>query len=507
MCALSCGSLTLQKEIHPGCWVGPVEAVCKSNRILTRSPYPHPECYGAFVHKNCVCNELIALRGRVVGKVPTPLPESVNEVRGVLHSFTHQCKTTKTLTREEVVAKYHGAKKARYENARLSLLQREVTRTDAIVSGFVKDEKLNPLSKQNPDPRMIQCRNARYNIELACFLRPIEHEVYRLKRNGRRVMGKGLDQTARAALIQEKWEAFRNPRCLSIDASRFDQHVDISYLKLEHWFYTRLNGDPEFKKLLKMQERNMGFTSQGIPYKTVGKRMSGDMNTASGNCVLMFAMLTNAMRRLGINRWDCAVDGDDTLIFVEADDYNQLNNGLTGEFLRMGHEIKLEGNWSTLEGITWCQGKMTWCSGSYRLIKPWNKFLSVLTAGCRHWHEPSVRKDIAYTVGECIMCEYWGVPIIQEYCAMLMRAGGTTMKDKWSVIYYVYADALGLSRHDPTDIDAETRESFARVWSMPVDEQLLLEEQIRKSELPMGSVTWVPLEHDGFWCDGYSDPL
>lgn len=449
---------------------------------------------------------MVALRGRVVGQVPVPEPASVNEVRGVLHSFTHQCRPTKILTREEVVSKYSGPKRTRYENAKASLENRDVTRVDAIISGFIKDEKLSPLSKENPDPRMIQCRSARYNIELAKHLRPIEHEVYRLRRNGRPVMGKGLDQTQRAAMIVEKWNTFKSPRCLSIDASRFDQHVDLSFLRLEHWFYRRLNSDPEFASLLKMQERNLGFTSRGIPYRTVGKRMSGDMNTASGNCLLMFAMLTNAMRRLNIHRWDCAVDGDDTLIFVESDSYPILFAGLAGEFLRMGHEIKLEGNWSTLEGITWCQGKLTWCTGSYRLVKPWNKFLSVLTAGCRHWQDLPVRKDIAYTVGECIMCEYWGVPIIQEYCRMLMRAGGSIMKDKWSVIYFVYADALGLKRHEPTDIDAETRESFARVWDMPVDEQLLLEKAIQNYELPMGPATWIPLEHCGFWCDGYADP-
>lgn len=463
---------------------------------------PIPGLYGLYVHNNCACNEYIALRGRVVGEVPRPSAGGVARVWEEMKRLRWQCKATNEMDGMKFVSKYSGPKRTKYENALKTLGERPIVRGDAVVSGFVKPEKTNPL-KENPDPRLIQCRSPRYNIGLGRFLRPIEHQIYRLKRNGRFVMGKCLTNVERGRMIQDKWASFRRPICIAIDASRFDQHVDIEMLKLEHRFYLSVNHDEEFKRLLKMQERNLGFTQQGIAYKTTGKRMSGDMNTASGNCLLMFAMLNACMRRLGMNRWDCAVDGDDTLIFFEAEDTDRME-GLVAEFLDLGHEIKLEGRHTELDGITWCQGKLTWIGGEYRMIKSWEKLLSTICGGVRHWADEHIRGDLAFTIGQCLLYDYAGVPIVEKFCTRLLAAGKKMIADKEALEIYNKVRALGLLGSGvELGVEHSSRIGFEKVWGVTIDEQLLIEQALDRWSVPAGSPVDKEAEHDGRWLSDY----
>jgi len=370
------------------------------------------------------------------------------------------------------------------------------------VKGFVKAEKTDP-EKSNPDPRMIQCRSPRYNIGLGRFLRPIEHQIYRLKRNGRMVMGKCLTNTERGDMIEAKWATFKKPVCIAIDASRFDQHVDIAMLRLEHRFYLSVNPDEEFKRLLKMQERNLGFTQQGIVYKTLGHRMSGDMNTASGNCLLMFAMLNACMRNMGMNRWDCAVDGDDTLIFFEEEDSVRME-ALVAEFLLLGHEIKLEGRHTTLDGICWCQGRLTKIGQGYRLIKNWRKLLSTICGGVRHWADEHIRGDLAYTIGQCLLYDYAGVPIVEKFCLRLLAAGSKMIADKEALEIFNKVRAMGLLGKDVVvGVEPESRIGFEKAWGISPDEQVLIEQELDSWSVPEGSPEIMESEHDGAWLANY----
>jgi len=73
-------------------------------------------------------------------------------------------------TRAQVVASFKDKRGPRYARAAESLNTRELCfRSDAKVSAFIKSEKFSPADKVNPDPRMIQARGVRYNLELATF--------------------------------------------------------------------------------------------------------------------------------------------------------------------------------------------------------------------------------------------------------------------------------------------------------------------------------------------------
>jgi hypothetical protein len=83
------------------------------------------------------------------------------------------------------------------------------TSKDARVKAFVKGEKWAKYKVFKP--RVIMGRDPRYNLELATYLRPIEHAFYAQFRGwGRqfytrtRLVGKGLNPCQRALLIKRR---------------------------------------------------------------------------------------------------------------------------------------------------------------------------------------------------------------------------------------------------------------------------------------------------------------
>ncbi len=109
---------------------------------------------------------------------------------------------------------------------------------------------------------------------------------------------KGMDVRTVAKVLREKWDMFPNPVAIGLDASRFDQHVSVPALEFEHSVYLSCFKQKKHRerlaKLLKLQLENhcTGYAEDGvIKYTTTGTRMSGDMNTSLGNCVLMCSLI------------------------------------------------------------------------------------------------------------------------------------------------------------------------------------------------------------------------
>jgi hypothetical protein len=79
--------------------------------------------------------------------------------------------------------------------------------------------------------------------------------------------------------------------------------VSNAHLEMERSIYLTANSDPEFKRLLLMQRKNKGFSSLGLVYMVAARRMSGDMNTAIGNVVIMLAMMIGFCRHMLSIKW------------------------------------------------------------------------------------------------------------------------------------------------------------------------------------------------------------
>lgn len=390
---------------------------------------PLPGAFPTAVHANCVCNEYVSLRNRVIMEVPLMTQEAYRSLLPIARSLG------RWLGRHEPLdggwyTSYSGRKRDRYVQARASLDVVSYRRQDNMVMAFVKSEKLEDGTK---DPRMIQCRTPRFSYLLGNYLKPLEHKLYcvqgtreleRFLPSGR-LIAKGLDSRSRATLLKAKMEEVGECVVYSMDCSRFDAHVGQLALRLEHLVYQMCYpGHKLLQQLLQGQLVNRGVTAGGLKYTCPGGRMSGDMNTALGNCIIMIIMLAGAMRRMGFKprEWQCLDDGDDCLLIVHARDEDRLEN-LVPIFRTYGHVLKLENRATNLHQVTFCQSRVVECADGLKFVQSPQRTLSRGMCSVSKFRGADISKFLR-TLATCELSISMGVPILQEYALTMMRSAG-----------------------------------------------------------------------------------
>lgn len=445
-----------------------------------------------FAHHDCLCNQLTAISNRVCGVVPQPRPDAIRRLMTYARLLGKSLGFYGESTTEEFLSHYSGPKYRRYQEAAEDVAFLGLSRKDAQVKMFIKCEKIYYTSdKPNPDPRAIQFRDPKYAVAFGKYLKPLERRIYALRGNRlnklppTRIIGKGLNQRDRALLLVEKMDRFRNPLVLSLDMSRFDQHVSHELLQCEHAVYRAMNSDPEFSRLLDWQLRNTVVTTKGIKYVTRGKRMSGDMNTAVGNCLISVMMIAELMGRLGCP-WDALDDGDDLLLIIEQDMRETVYPLLEPHFLDLGMELKVEGEATCVEQVEWCQGHPVNVDGRWVFIRNPKKVLSGALVSNKwiQMKSESSKRALANTIGLCELILNHGVPVLQAFALAIMRNANT---DKQILLlkseqlgYRVYKE-IGKSRagkipkYQPLPIADSTRLSFAKAFGISIDQQMWYE--------------------------------
>lgn len=436
-----------------------------------------------YVHNNCRCNEIIALRNRVLFDCPQPTKQAMRQCRIIARLIADWLPPLAKMDGEWVEA-YSGRKRRKYQEAGLDLAISPLRRSDSYISAFIKAEKIFELK----DPRMIQARTARYNYALANYLKPIEHHLYNIKGTGRlrtilppgRLIAKGLNMERRARMIQQKMERFKEPLVLSLDASRFDAHV-TGMLEVEHTIYKRYWQDPFLQKILDWQVRNRGRTSTGVRYTLRGSRMSGDMNTALGNCLISIIMLANIMRRKKFkpHQWDMLCDGDDVLLFMEKSQRTRLDD-LHQHYLEHGFQIKLENETDNYHNVIFCQSSPIQTIEGPKMVASPRRVLSRSLVGVKHWAEPKFVPKYLALIGYCELALNMGVPILQEF-ALTVLSWGSTLPRKVQFSGRVIK-ALREERQreiKPLPITPEARDSFDQATGIPVEEQRACEAALR----------------------------
>lgn len=434
-----------------------------------------------YVQNDCQHNQYLAACNRVACEWPVPHQDAIEGVHKVLRYLTDRMARYSPVPFEIWGAKYTGMKRQRYLRAVDSLYERPLTKKDSRIQAFVKLEKLTDPAK---DPRMIQARGARFNVVLGNYLKSFEHDLYHLRgsRNSRyfpsgRLIVKGMNNAARAALIEKHWYSLKKPVQLSLDCSRFDGHVHLSSLKLEHKFYmTLMNHPKELQRLLAWQCNNVCFTKSGLVYKVEGRRMSGDMNTALGNCVLMVLMMAYAMDRLGLKPtdWRMADDGDDCCIMVEEEHSELVQNGLRDIFLELGHNLKVEGVARELERVTLCSGRPIRIGGVRTMILHPARAIGKSRVGIKT-RDPKFLRDYVHTVGVCQLALYSGVPVLQAHALALKRASNKMLRDVPGAYLYRLAFMERPDLVGATPVTDEARLDFAVAFGIDVESQIEIE--------------------------------
>jgi len=377
-----------------------------------------------------------------------------------------------------------------YQEAVESLRSRCVERRDAGVKTFTKAEKINFSSKPDPAPRVIQPRDPRYNVEVGRYLKPMERVVYKAigKVWGDVTVAKGLNAEQRGKLVHDKWREFRVPVAVGLDASRFDQHVGVPPLRFEHDVYKLMNSDPELDRLLSWQLRTKGKARAKdgyCRYEVEGCRMSGDMNTALGNCLLMSAMVYAYSKTRGV-KTKLINDGDDCVVFMEKRNLNKFTEGLDDWFTEMGFTMKVEPPVHELEQVEFCQCKPVWTSDGYLMVRSIAQSLAKDSISLKPLDTSKVFKKWCNEVGGCGLSLTGGIPVVSSFYKMLMRASEGVQSGRMGFDPVFESGmkfmARGMDRHNRT-IENHTRFSFYLAFGVTPTQQEWWESYYDRYEL------------------------
>jgi len=386
-----------------------------------------------------------------------------------------------------VLPLWHGSKLKVYTTAYESLLAKPLAREDGHLKTFVKCEKISK-DKVDPAPRVIQPRSARYNLSLARFIKPNEHNFYKridqmfdTDNLGDKTVFKGLNARQAAEHMILKSSRYSTPVYIGLDASRFDQHVSREALIWEHEFYLQAfsYGHDELRKLLHWQRNNIGraYLPDGkIKYKVSGRRASGDMNTSLGNCLIMSSLVHAYCREQNIAKFSLANNGDDCVVVVEKRDLKKLALIPTW-FKDMGFTMKVEEPVFSLEQVDFCQMKVVRGAAGYNIcVRNPNTVLSKDLHSTHNFQHDEYMEYLS-SVGDCGRNSTYGVPILQAFYAAMPRL---EIKDK-SILnsmaenqYKMRGGAI------ETPITSQMRHSFWKAFGYTPDAQIELERMLSR---------------------------
>jgi len=452
------------------------------------------------VHNSSLNNLVRGVLTRVLmvkGK-PTPKPregiysERLSYFRNIVVNRTS---STTPITQQEFVDLYRGRKRTIYQNAADSLILHSLCQRDATVKAFVKAEFINSDDKPDPDPRVISPRDPRFNVELGKYLRPLEHKIYGAiaKIFGEPTVLKGFNSEQTGEIFLNKWNKYRTPVAIGLDASRFDQHVSVEALEWEHSVYNRVFNSKELRWLLKMQLHNkvVGYCRDGkVKYQTDGCRMSGDMNTALGNCLIMCALVHCYLQTRGI-RGSLANNGDDCTVIIEKKDLSKFQGGLNDWFLEMGFSMKVEKPVYDLEGIEFCQTHPVNVNGQWLMVRNFPKGMSKDCLSLKDLSSTRICRAWLNAVGTGGLSLTGGVPIYQDFYSSYIKAGlsipikksankGQHIPDA-DVTGGLFWLSKGMKR-PYQNISAVTRHSFYLAFNVTPEQQIAIEESVRAIE-------------------------
>lgn len=426
---------------------------------------------------------LYVLRGQGLDKPPQPKKGVFQRLSALRGRLIKRMPPTPIVPLSDYPALYSGRKRAIYQRAVDSLAQRGVSIVDSFVSTFLKAEKINFTAKVDPAPRVIQPRTPRYNAEVGCYLKLFEKRVFAgfEREFGYPVVLKGLNASQVAGWLRQHWDHFRQPVAVGLDASRFDQHVSVEALQFEHSFYNAAFGCPKLRRLLSWQLNNRGIArvpGWRFDYTTSGCRMSGDINTSLGNCIIMSCMVIGYCEHVGID-YRLANNGDDCVVVVERSDLARLD-GIDAWMLDFGFTLTREAPVDVFERIEFCQAQPVYTGSGWRMVRNPFTAMSKDCVSLVSW-EPEVSfRQWATAISQCGLSLTRGVPVWEAWYEQLARIGGgvaaegVTERVNECGMYYMSRGVVAC------EVDDEARASFWRAFGITPDVQVALEAYYRQ---------------------------
>lgn len=441
------------------------------------------------LHRGVVERVLYLVKGGELVPCPRPSREVVMECMDEFRKrLRRKLPIATSVTLEEFPALYRGRKRQVMAQACASLNLEPLTIRDAKNSIFVKYEKLDATVKGDPAPRIISPPNARFNASVGMLLKPNEKLLFKgiARVWGSTTVAKGLNASSTAQLIVEKWAKYASPVAVGLDAKRFDQHVSYEMLRyFEHLVYRDWFRNTEFNEWISWQLENrlVGYTPDGWVKASVrGCRMSGHMNTSSGNCLIMCGMVWAYARHVGV-RCDLVNNGDDCVVILDKRDLDAFIEPLDAWFMRLGFEMVVERPVYEIEHIEFCQAHPVQASpGEWVMVRNVIAALAKDSMALITANHRDMVGAWASVVGAGGSACYGGIPVFDALYRWYMRQGEPN--PRWAQAYqsrgfdYLAAD---MNRRG-MPIESIGRFSFHIAFGLLPAEQIALESYF--NELP-----------------------
>jgi len=403
----------------------------------------------------------------------------------------------------EVVDFYTGPKYRVYLNAYNSLLVDKISSRDAVLRPFPKFEKQD-LGKA---PRIIQPRSPRYNLLLGRYLKRSEKLFYTginvaWGARTEATVIKGFDAYVAASIIRSKWDLFKDPVAVSIDAVKYDMHVTPPALRYEHSFYQGAfaGATPrqrsELDRLLSKQIRQTGvaYCDDGrVKFKVTGTRASGDINTSLGNCLLMCSLVHAYCTTLGVDA-ELANNGDDCVVIMERDNVAPFTGGITAWFETVGFRMGVDNVASEFEHLEFCQSQPVWDGKAWRMLrnpltcmKKDPMCLAPISGskGLSRWRN---------AVGRCGLACASGMPVMQAFYSCISRNTSLASQRYITSIHRNTGmlERMGDLTASVSNITEDARVSFHTAFGVTPDMQLAYEEYYDSLQLSDDPLTSPP---------------
>jgi hypothetical protein len=324
-------------------------------------------------------------------------------------------------------------------------------------------------------------------LELAAYLKPHEHDFYRridqlfdTDGRGDKTIFKGLNAKQSANHLLVKASRYSNPVFIGLDASRFDQHVSEVALKWEHEVYkgSFVYGVKWLQTLLSWQIDNHGrayVDNTVVEYKVRGRRMSGDMNTSLGNCLLMSSMVHAYFRELQVPV-SLANNGDDCVVIFDSKYLSSVGN-LSQWFLSMGFNMKVENPVYDVREVSFCQVNVLTSPGYNICVRNPNVVLSKDLHSVHPFTHHSQYLEWLILNGDCGRNSHGGIPILEQFYHAFPRG---VVRDKSMLLEMerrrLYSIIGGSEQREISD---EIRHSMWVAFGYTPDAQIELENMLR----------------------------
>lgn len=261
------------------------------------------------VPERCWENELVAIVNRAIPPslkcvVSPKITDAAQKLAKLIGAITTPVDFEEWLTR------YPERRRDQLRNAR----NRYPGAYSAAVQMFMKVEKLDKQS----DPRAIQARHDSFKALAGPWIAQLEKRCTECLP----FLVKGLDPIQRAEKIERLRK--RADNVLEIDFERFDRHCSRPLLEAsEHLIYSIVLPIP-VQKLMLETLNNAVFSSFGAEYNVEATRMSGDVSTSIGNCLIVACLMIAS----GLPLDSFVVEGDDMLAAVTDHERCEFNSSV-----------------------------------------------------------------------------------------------------------------------------------------------------------------------------------